>query len=122
RPNIVFGVRRAKRAVAEELLELIGLAGFGDRHPHQLSGGQQQRVALARALAIGPALVLLDEPFAALDAALRVDLRRDVAKVLARTGTAAILVTHDQDEALALADDVALLHGGRIIANGEPGE
>jgi iron(III) transport system ATP-binding protein len=92
------------------------------RHPHQLSGGQQQRVALARALAIRPALVLLDEPFAALDAALRVDLRRDVAHVLARTETAAVLVTHDQDEALALADAAALLDGGRIIAHGEPAE
>ena len=122
RANIAFGVRRAKPAVADRLLELIGLAGFGDRHPHQLSGGQQQRVALARALAIRPALVLLDEPFAALDAALRVDLRRDVAHVLARTETAAVLVTHDQDEALALADAVALLDGGRIIAHGEPAE
>ena len=122
RANIAFGVRRAKPAVAGELLELIGLAGLGDRYPHQLSGGQQQRVALARALAIRPALVLLDEPFAALDAGLRVDLRRDVARVLARTETAAVLVTHDQDEALALADAVALLEGGRIIAHGPPAE
>jgi iron(III) transport system ATP-binding protein len=122
RANIAFGVRRAGAAVAEELLHLIGLAGLGDRHPHQLSGGQQQRVALARALAIRPPLVLLDEPFAALDAPLRVELRRDVANVLARTATAAVLVTHDQDEALALADEVALLHGGRIIAEGEPAE
>jgi len=119
RANIVFGVRGDKAEIANELLELIGLAGLGDRHPHELSGGQQQRVALARALAIRPALVLLDEPFGALDAALRVDLRRDVAGVLARTGTAAVLVTHDQEEALALADRVALLDGGRIIAHGE---
>jgi iron(III) transport system ATP-binding protein len=122
RANIAFGVRRAKPAVADRLLELIGLAGYGNRHPHQLSGGQQQRVALARALAIRPALVLLDEPFAALDAALRVELRRDVAHVLAQTETAAVLVTHDQDEALALADAMALLDGGRIIAHGEPAE
>jgi iron(III) transport system ATP-binding protein len=122
RANIAFGVRRAPPAVADRLLDLIGLAGFGERRPHQLSGGQQQRVALARALAIRPALVLLDEPFAALDAALRVELRRDVARVLAQTETAAVLVTHDQDEALALADAVALLDGGRIIAQGEPAD
>jgi iron(III) transport system ATP-binding protein len=120
RANIAFGVSRAEAGVAAELLEQIGLAGLGDRRPHQLSGGQQQRVALARALAIRPPLVLLDEPFAALDATLRADLRRDVAAVLQRTATAAVLVTHDQDEALAMSDAVALLDDGRIIARGDP--
>ncbi len=92
------------------------------RYPHELSGGQQQRVALARALAIGPRVVLLDEPFSALDASLRGDLRRDVARILGETGTTAVLVTHDQDEALALAGKVALLADGRVRAVAEPRE
>jgi iron(III) transport system ATP-binding protein len=122
RGNIGFGLRRSDRAHVGELLAMIGLDGYADRHPHQLSGGQQQRVALARALAIRPTLVLLDEPFGALDAALREELRRDVARVLAQTMTAAILVTHDQDEALALADHIALLSDAQIIAHGRPDE
>jgi iron(III) transport system ATP-binding protein len=122
RANIGFGLRRSDREHVGELLEMIGLDGYADRHPHQLSGGQQQRVALARALAIRPTLVLLDEPFGALDAALREELRRDVTRVLAQTRTAAILVTHDQDEALALADHIALLSDARIIAHGRPDE
>ncbi len=114
--NIGFGLPRAERKSgrAEELLELVGLAGEGQRYPHQLSGGMQQRVALARALATRPSLVLLDEPFASLDAALRAEVRADVARVLADTGTTAVLVTHDQDEALSLADRVAVLRGGRV--------
>jgi iron(III) transport system ATP-binding protein len=101
-------------------LELTGLADLERRHPHELSGGQRQRVALARALAIEPPLVLLDEPFSALDDTLRTELRRDVARILRKTGTAAVLVTHDQDEALSLADEIALLHDGVIRAQDGP--
>jgi iron(III) transport system ATP-binding protein len=98
----------------------VGLRALHKRYPHQLSGGQQQRVALARALAIGPAVVLLDEPFSALDASLRSELRRDVARILAETATTTVLVTHDQGEALAMADQIALLAGGTVIAAGAP--
>jgi len=93
---------------------MVGLAGLADRYPHQLSGGQQQRVALARGLAIRPALVLLDEPFSSLDATLRASVRHDVRQILREAGTTAILVTHDQDEALSLADRVAIIHHGHI--------
>ncbi len=98
----------------EELLELVGLSGLARRYPHQLSGGQQQRVALARALAVDPEIVLLDEPFSSLDASLRASVRADVHDVLRKAGTTAILVTHDQDEALSMADHVAVLRGGVI--------
>ncbi len=118
--NIAFGLSRRDRTKAEHLLELTGLSELRKRYPHQLSGGQQQRVALARALAIGPQVVLLDEPFSALDASLRGDLRRDVARILRETETTAILVTHDQDEALALADQIALLVDGRVRASAAP--
>jgi iron(III) transport system ATP-binding protein len=118
--NIGFGLARGDRARVDAMLELTGLEHLRKRYPHQLSGGQQQRVALARALAIEPAVVLLDEPFSALDATMRRDLRRDVARILAETGTTTILVTHDQDEALALADQVALLADGTMIAAAQP--
>jgi iron(III) transport system ATP-binding protein len=120
--NIVFGLARRDRAKADELLELTGLTELRKRYPHQLSGGQQQRVALARALAIGPEVVLLDEPFSALDASLRTELRRDVARILDETQTTTILVTHDQDEALALASQVALLANGQVRAAAGPRE
>jgi iron(III) transport system ATP-binding protein len=114
--NVGFGLarrdRRGKRVA--ELLEMVGLAGLAQRYPHQLSGGQQQRVALARGLAIGPALVLLDEPFSSLDTSLREAVRRDVQRVLRESGTTTILVTHDHDEALSLADQVAIIENGRI--------
>ena len=120
--NIGFGLspreRRAGRV--EQLLALVGLPGHGGRYPHQLSGGQQQRVALARALAPRPGLVLLDEPFGSLDAALRASVRADVERVLRETGTTAVLVTHDQDEALSLADQIAVLRDGRIVQSGSP--
>jgi iron(III) transport system ATP-binding protein len=122
RGNIGFGLSRSERGRIAVLLELIGLAEQDKRFPHQLSGGQQQRVALARALAIEPAVVLLDEPFSALDASLRDGLRRDVMRILSETGTAAVLVTHDQDEALGLADQVALLANGHVIAAADPRE
>jgi iron(III) transport system ATP-binding protein len=114
--NVSFGLARRDRKGTRvaELLEMVGLAGFAQRFPHQLSGGQQQRVALARGLAIDPELVLLDEPFSSLDASLRSSVRHDVRQVLRDAGTTAILVTHDQDEALSLADSVAIIRNGRI--------
>ena len=99
---------------------MVGLSGLGGRYPHQLSGGQQQRVALARALAIRPAIVLLDEPFSSLDAGLRSSVRADVQRVLREHGTTALLVTHDQDEALSLAEQVAVIRHGRIGQSGSP--
>jgi iron(III) transport system ATP-binding protein len=120
--NAGFGLSRRERGRVSELLALVGLSELGSRYPHQLSGGQQQRVALARALAVDPAVVLLDEPFGALDASLRSDLRRDVMRILNQTGTTAVLVTHDQDEALALADQVVLLAEGRVRAAAGPRE
>jgi iron(III) transport system ATP-binding protein len=120
--NIAFGLARAERGRAHELLDLIGLSDLARRYPHQLSGGQQQRVALARALAIRPAVVLLDEPFSSLDASLRVELRQDVARILRESSTTALLVTHDQDEALSLADLVAVLRDGSIAQCATPQE
>jgi iron(III) transport system ATP-binding protein len=122
--NITFGLpRRARRARQRvgELLDLVGLEGScADRFPHQLSGGQQQRVALARALAPEPALVLLDEPFASLDAGLREGTRHAVLEALRATGATAVLVTHDQAEALSMADQVAVLRDGRVVQAGPP--
>ncbi|MFD8782941.1 ABC transporter ATP-binding protein [Kitasatospora sp. NPDC059599] len=121
--NIGFGLPRSqRRARVGDLLDLVGLPGLAERRPHQLSGGQQQRVALARALAPRPRLLLLDEPFAALDATLRAQLRREVAATLRQSGTTAVLVTHDQDEALSFADTIAVLRDGRIAQSGSPDE
>ncbi len=120
--NVAFGLRKEERDRVEYLLDLLGLVAFRDRYPDRLSGGQQQRVALARALAPGPRVVLLDEPFSSLDAGLRERTREEVARVLRATGTAALLVTHDQEEALALADRLAVLHQGRIVQEGSPEE
>jgi iron(III) transport system ATP-binding protein len=120
--NIRFGLPRGatSKARAAELLELIGLADRAKSYPHQLSGGQQQRVALARALAISPRLVLLDEPFASLDASLRATVRGDVIRILRTAGATALLVTHDQDEALSLSDQIAVLRDGVIAQLGPP--
>lgn len=125
--NVGFGLPRRRtddgvptQQRVTELLAMVGLTEFADRSPHELSGGQQQRVALARALAPRPEVVLLDEPFSALDAGLRVELGHEVRDVLAATGTTAVLVTHDQDEALSLADSVALMVDGRIVQEGTP--
>jgi iron(III) transport system ATP-binding protein len=120
--NVAFGLARPERRGrrVEELLELVGLAGLARRYPHQLSGGQQQRVALARALASKPEIVLLDEPFSSLDAALRASVRADVHDVLRLSGATAILVTHDQDEALSMADQVAILRAGVIAQINTP--
>ncbi|MEE2034899.1 ABC transporter ATP-binding protein, partial [Rhodococcus chondri] len=114
--------RDERRGRVDELLELVGLSGTGDRKPSQLSGGQQQRVALARALAPRPSVVLLDEPFSALDAGLRSSLRADVRALLREQAVAAVLVTHDQAEALAIADHVAVMLDGRIAQLGTPQE
>ncbi|WP_462202486.1 ABC transporter ATP-binding protein [Frankia sp. CcWB3] len=122
--NIGFGLPRAERRSAgraAELLDLVGLdASLACRFPHQLSGGQQQRVALARALAPRPSLVLLDEPFSSLDAGLRLNTARAVVEALRANRTTALLVTHDQNEALSLADQVAVMAAGRIAQTGTP--
>jgi iron(III) transport system ATP-binding protein len=121
--NIGFGLTRAQRRErVAELLELVELTGLERRYPHQLSGGQQQRVALARALAVRPEVVLLDEPFASLDAQLRADVRDDVRRILAQAGTTTLLVTHNQDEALSSADRVAVLRDGKVIQYATPQE
>ena len=124
--NIAFGLdERGAKATAriQELLELVGLdAGYARRYPHALSGGQQQRVALARALAARPAVVLLDEPFSSLDAALREGTRRAIMRALASTHTTTILVTHDQAEALSVADQVAVMFEGALAQVGAPSE
>jgi sulfate transport system ATP-binding protein len=119
----VRGVRaRARRERREELLRLVGLTGFGTRRPQQLSGGQQQRVAIARALAHRPKVLLLDEPFGALDARIRTELRRSLREIQAETGVTTIFVTHDQDEAFELGDRLAVLDQGRLLEVGSPAE
>jgi iron(III) transport system ATP-binding protein len=122
--NVAYGLDRAARRAnrVAEVLAMVGLAGYQDRMPHQLSGGQQQRVAVARALAPRPPLVLLDEPFTALDATLRAELRRDVQAALRADGATAVLVTHDQAEALSMGDEVAVMRAGRIVQSGPPAE
>ena len=130
--NIAYGLNARKRsdrpARAEirrrvgDLLDLIKLSGFADRYPSQLSGGQRQRIALARALAVEPRVLLLDEPFGALDAQVRKDLRRWLREIHDRTGQNTIFVTHDQDEALELSDRVAVLDKGRLEQVGTPDE
>jgi iron(III) transport system ATP-binding protein len=122
--NVAFGLRKApdREARVREWLDIVGLAHLAGARPHELSGGQQQRVALARALAADPALILLDEPFASLDAALRGTVRAEIAGVLRRTGRTAVLVTHDQHEALSTADLVAVLLDGRLAQLAPPTE
>jgi iron(III) transport system ATP-binding protein len=121
--NVAFGLPRAqRRGGVRDLLQLVGLSELARRYPHQLSGGQQQRVALARALAVKPEIVLLDEPFASLDAHLRAAVRADVHSILREAHTTALLVTHDQDEALSMADQVAVLRDGRIAQCAAPHE
>jgi len=117
----VRGVRAAERRKRrDELLKLVALEGLGLRKPAQLSGGQQQRVAVARALAHEPAVLVLDEPFGALDAMIRVELRDTVREVQRRLGTTTILVTHDQEEAFSLADRIGIMHMGRLLESGTP--
>lgn len=125
--NVGFGIPRggmpdgtSSAVRVEEMLALVGLEGRGGAAPHELSGGQQQRVALARALAPRPDVLVLDEPFSALDAGLRTELRAEVREVLRSVGTTTILVTHDQEEALSISDEVALMITGRIVQRGNP--
>jgi iron(III) transport system ATP-binding protein len=122
--NVAFGLPRHQRRNADRVRDLLALVGLdpalAQRSPHQLSGGQQQRVALARALAPQPSLVLLDEPFSSLDASLREETRQAVASALRAAEATAVLVTHDQAEALSLADQVAVLRGGRLVQLTDP--
>jgi iron(III) transport system ATP-binding protein len=122
--NIGFGLPRRDRkgAAVRRLVDMVGLSGYEDRYPHQLSGGQQQRVAIARALTVDPQLVLLDEPFASLDASLRAAVRADVVRILRAAGTTTVLVTHDQDEAFAMADRLAIIRAGRITPTAAPSD
>ncbi|MBO9553426.1 ABC transporter ATP-binding protein [Cellulomonas sp.] len=122
--NVAYGMRTAadRAARVDELLDLVGLAGYGPRPVATLSGGERQRVALARALAPAPRLLLLDEPLSALDRALRERLAVDLRAVLVATGTTAVLVTHDQDEAFAVADRVAVMRAGRLLQVDAPAD
>jgi iron(III) transport system ATP-binding protein len=128
--NIVFGLRAMRKELSrtevlarvDELLELVNLQGFGDRLPNTLSGGQQQRVALARSLAPQPKVLLLDEPFSALDTSLRVQVRAEVARIVRDVGVTTVFVTHDQDEAFVLGDKVAVMQAGNIEQFGTPDE
>ncbi|MCO8269499.1 ABC transporter ATP-binding protein [Actinoplanes sp. TRM 88003] len=116
--NVTFGLSLRGRSKslnrAKEMLELVGIAQFAERYPHQLSGGQQQRVALARALAIEPSVLLLDEPLSALDAKVRVQLRDEIRRIQTEVGTTTLFVTHDQEEALAVADRVGVMRAGKL--------
>lgn len=128
RKNVEFGLalRRVPRAerkrIALDMLETVRLGGFENRYPNQLSGGQQQRVALARALAISPGILLLDEPLSALDAQVRAGLREEIRELQLRTGITVVFVTHDQEEALAMADRVAVMRDGQIQQIATPDE
>ncbi len=121
--NVAFGLtgdKNAKAARVQELLARVNLDGFGLKHPHELSGGEQQRVALARALAPRPRVMLMDEPFSGLDNRLRDGIRDTTLDILQEEGTAVVLVTHEPDEAMRMADEIALMRGGRIIQRGAP--
>jgi sulfate/thiosulfate transport system ATP-binding protein len=128
RDNVAFGLRirrEPKPATArrvDELLEVVGLTGWADRYPNQLSGGQRQRMALARALAVQPRVLLLDEPFGALDANVRADLREWLRRLHDEVHVTTVLVTHDQEEAMAIADSIVVLEDGRIQQTGAPRE
>jgi iron(III) transport system ATP-binding protein len=121
--NVAFGLdgrAKTQQTRVEEMLTFVGLAGLGERMPHALSGGQQQRVALARALAPEPVVLLMDEPFSNLDAALRASVRAEVRQLLSAGGVTAIFVTHDQEEALFMGDQVAVMADGRLLQIGPP--
>ncbi|GAA1853382.1 ABC transporter ATP-binding protein [Asanoa iriomotensis] len=124
--NVEFGLRlrrqsaAARRRRARDMLDLVGIGTHADHYPQQLSGGQQQRVALARALAIQPQVLLLDEPLSALDAKVRIQLRDEIRRIQLEVGTTTLFVTHDQEEALALADRVGVMRAGRLEQIGSP--
>jgi iron(III) transport system ATP-binding protein len=119
--NVGFGLQRnARRRRVDEVLELVGMAGLGDRYPHELSGGQQQRVALARAIAPEPTIILLDEPWSNIDPLLRGSMRDELAEILRAVGATVLLVTHEREEAFSVADRIALMQGGRIVQAGQP--
>lgn len=120
--NVGYGLGRGSQRRVADMLELVGLAGLESRLPQELSGGQQQRVALARALAPGPEVILLDEPFSNLDASLRVKVRREVKGILTEARTTALFVTHDQEEALAVSDSVAVMKDGHVLQVDTPAE
>jgi putative spermidine/putrescine transport system ATP-binding protein len=126
--NVEFGLRLRgrpggdRRDQATAMLDLVGIGTLADRYPHQLSGGQQQRVALARALAIRPQVLLLDEPLSALDAKVRVQLRDEIKRIQTEVGTTTLFVTHDQEEALAVADRVGVMRAGRLEQLGTPAD
>jgi sulfate transport system ATP-binding protein len=128
RDNVAFGLtirrepRDAKRARVDELLEIVGLTGWADRYPSQLSGGQRQRMALARALAVRPKVLLLDEPFGALDANVRQELREWLRRLHDEVHVTTVLVTHDQEEAMTVADRIVVLDKGRVQQEGPPRE
>lgn len=117
--NICFGINKQRSAeklsICNELLDLIKLGGYNKHHPSELSGGQQQRIALARSLAVNPDILLLDEPFSGLDVELRRELGANVREILKQRGTTALLVTHDQEEAFAVADRVGVMHNGKLL-------
>jgi iron(III) transport system ATP-binding protein len=121
--NVAFGLKgnaAEKTARVDELLERVNLAGFGNKHPHELSGGEQQRVALARALAPRPRIMLMDEPFSGIDNRLRDGIRDTTLEVLKDEGAAVLLVTHEPEEALRMADEIALMREGQIVQRGSP--
>jgi sulfate transport system ATP-binding protein len=126
RDNVAFGLKVRKRpkdeiaARVEELLGIVGLSGYADRYPSQLSGGQRQRMALARALAVEPKVLLLDEPFGALDAKVRAELREWLRRLHDEVHVTTVLVTHDQEEAMEISDNIAVLHDGRLEQVGGP--
>lgn len=126
RDNVAFGLRmggvarRARHARAQEMLDLVGLGADGSRRPHELSGGQRQRVALARALAVQPEVLLLDEPLGALDLKLRRSMQDELKAIQRRVGTTFVHVTHDQEEAMAIADRIVVMNAGRIEDAGSP--
>ena len=125
--NVGFGLRmrgvarRERDARALEVLELVGLGDAGAKRPHALSGGQRQRVALARALAVDPQVLLLDEPLGALDLNLRRQMQIELKAIQARVGTTFVHVTHDQEEAMAIADEIIVMNHGRVEDRGDPG-
>ena len=119
--NVTYGIKksRSRKEQALQTLELVGLKGFEKRYPHELSGGQQQRVALARALAPNPTILILDEPFSNLDTMMRYRLRNEVFNIIKKTGVTAIFVTHDTQDALAVADEILILQNGKLVQKDE---